>query len=97
MAVSYEISKADAASRDAAIERVRARNPHLDVEGAKAALTACHANGCPLDFGKLEASEDWDLNNDVYGIINHLNPKTGKLEGGIERAYGPAFTPKCAR
>lgn len=51
-------------------------------------LTACHANGCPLDLAKLEAADDFNLAHDVFGIRRHINRTTGKLED--------CFVPRCA-
>lgn len=42
-------------------------------------LTACHANGCPLDFDAMITAPDFDLIHDILGIRNHLNRRTGKL------------------
>lgn len=52
-------------------------------------LSACHANGCPLDFEKLLGFEDFSFYHDVYGIRNHINRTTGKLEH--------CFLPRCAK
>lgn len=51
-------------------------------------LLATHANGCPMDFVKLEAADDFNLLHDVSGIDRHLNRGTGKLEN--------CFLPRCA-
>jgi len=52
-------------------------------------LDATHSNGCPLDFDKLLNFEDFDFYHDIYGIIKHLDRKTGKLQN--------CFLPRCAR
>lgn len=52
-------------------------------------LTACNANGCPLDFQKLLDFPDFDFIHDIFGIRNNLNRSTGKLED--------CFVPRCAR
>ena len=42
-------------------------------------LTACHANGCPLDLkGLLDASLG-DFSHDIYGIRKAIDRTTGKL------------------
>lgn len=43
-------------------------------------LTACHANACKLDLADLAAAPDGDFAHDVFGIRNHLNRDTGRLE-----------------
>lgn len=52
-------------------------------------LAATHANGCPMDFEKLLAVEDFTFMHDIDGITRHMNRKTGKL--------GDHFRPRCAR
>jgi hypothetical protein len=44
-------------------------------------LVAAHANGCPLDFQRLENADDFNLLHDVLGIERHLNRVTGQLAG----------------
>lgn len=88
MTVSFKITEADAALRDEAVMRVRDRNPGLDTVATAVDLTACHANGCRLDFAKLAEGDDFGLFHDVYGIVNHLDRATGKLGG--------EFQPRCA-
>ena len=54
------------------------------------ALSACHSNGTHLDLEKLSLIEDHNLIHDVYGILEHLNHKTGKL------IKSHCFKPFCA-
>lgn len=42
-------------------------------------LSACHANGCPLDLEKLENAQDFDFVHDVAGIARHMDRTTGQL------------------
>lgn len=81
--VSFRISKADAA-----LVRViarRARELHLahkvdrDLTDIIMDLTATHANGCPMDFARLAAADNFNLMHDVGGIARHLDRATGKL------------------
>lgn len=51
-------------------------------------LAATHANGTPLDFGKLFQAPDDSFGHDVLGIRRHLDRETGKLGGH--------FLPRCA-
>lgn len=39
-------------------------------------ITACHANGNPLDLH----ADDFNFTHDVCGIARHINRDTGKLE-----------------
>lgn len=51
-------------------------------------LTACHANGCPLDFDKLSKFDDFNMAHDILLIERHIDRSTGKL--------GDCFLPRCA-
>lgn len=52
-------------------------------------ITACHANGNPLDLVKLAAADDFNLAHDVFGIERHLDRNTGKLTN--------FFSPRCSK
>lgn len=43
-------------------------------------ITACHANGNPLDLAALLAADDGTFGHDVFGIRRHINRNTGALE-----------------
>ena len=51
-------------------------------------ITACHLNGCKLDFDKLMDFDDFSFIHDVVGIQNNINRITGKLDN--------CFVPRCA-
>lgn len=42
-------------------------------------ITACHANGCPLDLERLLAADDFNFAHDIIGIRRFLDRDTGKL------------------
>jgi hypothetical protein len=44
-------------------------------------ITACHANGTPLDLHRLLEASPQDLAHDVFGIARHIDRETGKLTG----------------
>jgi hypothetical protein len=52
-------------------------------------LTATHANGCPMDFAKLLAADDFNFKHDIVGIVNHIDRRTGELTDH--------FFPRCAQ
>lgn len=62
-----------------------------DVLSMQMDLVATHANGCPLDFQRLEAADDFNLLHDVLGIERHLNRDTGQLQD----FFLPRFALKC--
>lgn len=51
-------------------------------------LTACHANGCPLDLDRLLAADKFNFIHDVVGIARHIDRSTGRLQN--------CFTPRFA-
>lgn len=51
-------------------------------------ITACHANGMPLDLSKLLAAADGDFGHDIFGIRRHINRDTGQIMD--------CFVPRCA-
>ena len=42
-------------------------------------LSACHANGCPMDFDRLLTADEFNFWHDMHGISNHVDRETGKL------------------
>lgn len=85
--VSFDISPKDAAT----VRKIarRARDILLSIKIDRPAmdiamdLTATHANGCPMDFDRMETADDFNLMHDVGGIARHLDRETGKLVGGF--------------
>lgn len=52
-------------------------------------ISACHANGTPLDLDKLLAADDFNFAHDVFGIRRHIDRDTGEIMD--------CFVPRCAR
>jgi hypothetical protein len=42
-------------------------------------VTACHANGNPLDLAGLLAADDFNFSHDINGLDRHVCRDTGKL------------------
>ena len=60
-------------------------------------LCATHANGCPMNFEKLRAADDFNLLHDVAGIYRHMDRGTGKLTNFFRpRCALPARSPEAA-
>ena len=80
---------------DKAVERIieraavmeREYGSKLDRLSLRMDLEATHAK-CPLDLKRLAEFPDFDFAHDIYGIMGHLNRKTGELEN--------CFVPRCA-
>ncbi len=92
MPVKFDCSKDDHANIREITTRAMTLSHQFNVNVEELALnmdiTACHANGCPLDLQKLLAADDFNFTHDVFGISRHLNRKTGQLED--------CFVPRCA-
>jgi len=88
VSVSYEVKKKDADIIQAIAERANREMPSAcDVLNTSMDITACHANGCPLRLKDLLAADDFNFFHDVLGVKNHLNRKTGKLDGRFMPRY----------
>lgn len=72
-----------------AVKTARAWKVNYSRKNAEMDLTACHANGCPLDLAKLLAADDFTFSHDVFGIRRCLDRTTGRLVG--------LFLPRCAQ
>jgi hypothetical protein len=62
--------------------------PSVDQMSLIMDLTATHANGCPIDWDRLNKADDFTLAHDVGGIQRHINRQSGQLED--------CFLPRCA-
>lgn len=52
-------------------------------------LTACHANGNPLDLQRmLDWPREFDLAHDIHGINRHIDQNTGRMRN----CFLPRFT-----
>jgi hypothetical protein len=56
--------------------------------GLEMDISACHANGNPLDLQRLLDADGLNFVHDVAGIGSHLDRRTGKLEG----CFRPRFS-----
>ncbi|KAA8387894.1 hypothetical protein FOH24_13000 [Acetobacter tropicalis] len=87
MTVKFDATDAEAA----AVRKIAKRYAHLartygDTRKYRAIklhatmdLLAVNANGCPLDFMRMQDADDFNLLHDVCGIDRHLDRDSGKL------------------
>ena len=52
-------------------------------------IRSVHLNGCPLDLKILFDASDFKFAHDIFGIRQHLDRQTGKLDR--------RFLPRCAK
>lgn len=50
-------------------------------------IDACHSNGCPLKLGELLKADDFNFAHDVFGIRQHIDRQTGKLQNCFDPRY----------
>jgi len=87
--IKFNVSKRETEQIEAIMNRFEKDCPTFDRLSFYMDLAATHANGTPLNFESLLAFPDFDFLHDCYGIIDHINRKTGQLED--------CFLPRCAR
>ena len=79
--ISFDVSHEDAVKIAAIVNR--AFEEGLVAEGDRLnldmSITACHANGNPLDLDGLLAARVFDFTHDVIGIDRHISRDTGLL------------------
>lgn len=93
--ISFEVSNEDAALIKKIVDRAvrdyqMQHKIRLDRMDTTMDLTACHANGCPMNFAGLLAADDFNFAHDISGINRHLNRTTGELEN----CFLPRFSKK---
>lgn len=80
--INWTVTKAEGAAIAKIVERAFGLAARTQ-EGARLQLTmditAAHANGCPLDLGRLLAAAPFDFAHDIAGIQRHLDRSTGTL------------------
>ncbi|GLK77997.1 hypothetical protein GCM10008171_32510 [Methylopila jiangsuensis] len=88
--VSFAVSAADRALVDKIVSRALADGLIRKRERLSTEMDLCAtaANGCPMDFAKLLAADDFNFAHDLYGIEDHLDRATGRLLNH--------FRPRCA-
>jgi hypothetical protein len=82
--VSFEINDSDFKLVRKIVERAAKKRPDhfgkkLEKLDLEMDLVATHSNGNPLDFQKILDADDFNFGHDVYGIVNHIDRRTGKL------------------
>lgn len=87
--LSFETTDEEDALIELCAARARACGDSRPVVMIRMDLAATNASGCPLDFEKLLAFDDFSFWHDITGIYHHLDRETGKLED--------FFLPRCAR
>lgn len=77
--ITWQLPKEDYETIHKIVERARALGVNREVFALNMDISAAHEN-CPLRLDDLLKADDFNFLHDVYGIIRHLNRKTGELE-----------------
>jgi len=92
MRISFKCSKEEyqlvSKIVDRAVEIATAMDVEIDTKTLDMDIIACHLNGCRLELASLLAAPDFEFVHDVWGIMRHINRKSGQLES--------CFLPRCA-
>lgn len=78
--INWDISKEDHAQIVKVVLRAMAQDPSFNTLDLTMDMTACHLNGCALDFQKLLGFDDFNFMHDIYGISKNIDRTTGKVE-----------------
>lgn len=87
--VTAEESKIITKIAQRAVKDGKAAGVEVDFATMEMDLTACHANGCPLDLQKLLDAPYGTFGHDVYGIRKFIDRDTGTLT--------QCFLPRCSK
>lgn len=90
--ISFDVSKQDSAVIKEIAKRAVAvaakAGWKYNALDANMDITACHANGNPLQLVRLRDADDFNFAHDVFGIRRHINHETGELEN----CFSPRFS-----
>lgn len=88
--INWKVTKQEAELISQIVRRAMQHIPNYpdDFQTCSMDITACHANGNPLDLQNLLDAPDLDFSHDVLGIRRYINRNTGKLED--------FFSPRCS-
>ena len=91
--VSFDVTSDEQFLIERIAKRMQPLYHRLNIDDDKTTMlmdiTACHANGCPLDLRKLLEADDFTFGHDVLGIRRHINRQTGQIEN--------CFLPRCSK
>jgi hypothetical protein len=76
---SIDLPKAERKLIQKIVRRARRSDKTLDALSLDMDLTAVHGHACQLALQVLLDFDDFNFNHDVYGIVRHLNRRTGEL------------------
>ncbi len=89
--VEFKTTKAESRLVSKIVKRIRLTHGSLDPLSMMMDIEAVHSNGCPLDLQGLLDADDFNFDHDIFGIINHIDRSTGKLDGHFVPRYSRQF------
>jgi len=77
--ITWSTTKEDYEVITEIVKRAKSLGVERDILSLNMDICAAHEN-CPLRLEDLLKADNFEFLHDVYGIIRHLNRKTGELE-----------------
>lgn len=71
------------------VKRAKHELEITDTQSLSMDITAVHLNDIALDLPKLLNADLGNFGHDIFGIMRHINRRTGKLED--------CFLPRCVK
>lgn len=78
--MSFRVTRDEALLISKIIDRAAEKVANTNRMEAHMDISACIANGCPLDLQDWLEAPQFDFFHDFYGIQRHINRTTGQLE-----------------
>lgn len=91
--IKFNSSKKDFALIEIVVNRAVSKDKLLDAKDLTMTIEAVHCNGNKLDLPRLLAADDFNFTHDIYGMLRHVNRRTGKLE----HCFVPRFSARPKR
>lgn len=78
--VNWEATKEEYKLVEKIVAKAIQKYPQLDTVNLEMDIMATHLNGCNLKLQEFLDAGDFNFAHDIFGIVEHMNRKTGKLE-----------------
>ena len=86
--INFDCKKEDHELISKIVDRVIKEHKSIKKMDLSMDITAVHCNDTKIDLGKLFNADDFNFYHDVFGIMRHIDRRTGKLQD--------CFLPRCS-
>jgi hypothetical protein len=87
--INWNVTSEDRSLISSIVDRAMPSFGAFDRMSLEMDITAVHANGNPPCLTELLLADDFNFSHDVFGIVRHLDRRTGTL--------GDCFVPRFSR